>query len=50
MNFESKFQPKIFGVISDFCLDVDEICTLLGCFSVHFDKYRTIFANKCTVY
>ena len=20
------------------------------CFSVHFDKYKTIFANKCTVY
>ena len=25
-------------------------CFFNRCFSVHFDKYKTIFANKCTVY
>ena len=29
---------------------IKQIRNFNHCFSVHFDKYKTIFANKCTVY
>ena len=42
---------SVSGSVEGFSIHIDNFFFKFNCsFTVHFDKYKTIFANKCTLY